>query len=128
MQNNPNKKLKEYIQDLVDFEAAKSFYSLDEIHQDQLVSLMIDSLDGDVDIVLSHAANRILANHLKDYDADTHHQLMDEVKKSVRDDYSSLFDQLIREEIDGRKKEKLYSEGFIPTNDPITGEIIWKHI
>lgn len=93
-----NKEIISFIDDMISYQDAKNFDSLDEIYQDKFTALCIRALDCDTDIVLSNNANRLLVNYLLKHDRDNEIDLLDDIKKSTKDQFSSYFDELIANE------------------------------
>ena len=93
------KEIKSCIYDLICFCDAKDFYSLDTIHQDQLVALGIAALGGDIDIVIGSSANKQLAKILNSYDRDEEIELINSIKESARDALGIYFERMIEDEL-----------------------------
>lgn len=104
------KEIKSFINDLVESQNAKCFYSLDDIHQDKLVALGIKALDCDIDIVIGSDANKHLATFLLSYDPDEKIELFDAIKDSAREKFSNYFDIMISDKCDEIRRDTLWQK------------------
>lgn len=104
------KEIKRCIDDLILFCDAKDFYSLDEIHQNELVALGIKAFGCDIDIVIGSEANLYLANLLTSSDRDNEIELIRCIKESAREKLCSYFDYMIQEELTDRLANSFYTK------------------
>ncbi len=104
------KEITSFINDLVEYQDAKCFYSIDDIHQDKLVALGIKALDCDIDIVIGHDANKHLAEFLLSSDPDDRIELIHAMKDSAREKFSSYFDIMISDKRDEIRRDTLWQK------------------
>lgn len=120
-----NKEISSFIEDMISSENAKDFYSLDEIHQDEFVSLGLKALNHDIDICLSHDGNISLAKYLLNYDKDEQIELKKFLIASAREKFSCYFDQLLEEKTEMKRSESMYNARKKPLTDQSNGETLW---
>ncbi len=117
------KEIKRCISDLICFCDAKDFYSLDDIHQDELVALGIKAFGCDIEIIIGSDANHHLAKLLTSHDRDDEIELIKCIKESAREKLGSYFDDMIQEELNDRRVESFYAAGKRRHVDHINGEV-----
>lgn len=119
------KPINDYIDQLISFDGATDFYSLDDLQQDQLISLGIKAAGGDNEIILSQEANCLLAKYLQTYDRDDEIEFMRAAKESAREHFAEWFNEMIDERVQERDIERKYEMGLRRHQDQINGEITW---
>ena len=97
-----NKEIKSYINDLIRFDDAKNFDSLNDFQKDHLVALGIKAFDGDIDIVLNSDSNKHLTNYLFSYDPDHRIELLNSIRESMYDKLGIYFNQMIEDQHNAR--------------------------
>ena len=117
------KQITRCIRDLIRFEDAKDFYSLDEIHQDKLVNLGLSALGGDIEIIIGSDANRHLAKILNSYDRDEEIELIKSIKESAREKFAFYFTQMMEEVKDDIITEAVCEIRRRRRIDQINGEV-----
>lgn len=120
-----NKEVTSFINEMISFQDATTFSSLDELYQDQFSSLCIKAFGSDaVDIILSNEATQLLMRYLLSHDKDDSIEIMKELKKSAHENFSYYFDELISDERHLRRNELLEIAGKQKTIDK-HGETRW---
>lgn len=114
-----------YIDDLISFDGAKDFASLDDLQQDQLVALGIAALGADIEMILSTKANIQLAKYLTTYDRDEEIELTKAIRDSAREYFAQWFDEMIQERIHDRFVDFMHEIGKRAVQDPVNGETRW---
>ena len=117
------KEIKRCINDLINFCDATDFYSLDDIHQDELVALGIKAFGCDIEIIIGSDANHYLANLLTSHDRDDEIELIKCIKESAREKLCSYFDYMIQEELNDRRANSFFEAGKRRHVDQINGEV-----
>lgn len=97
-QNLFTPEIKTYIKDLIRFDDAKDFNSLDEFKKDHLVALGMQAFDGDIDIVLNSDSNKNLTNYLFSYDPCDRIELLNSIRESAREKFGVFFNQMIEDQ------------------------------
>lgn len=120
-----NKETRTFIDEMISFEDAKDFDSLDEIHQDEWTALCIKALGCDVDIVLGSDGNSALVKLLLTYDRDEEIEVVKSLKESAREQFSGYFDEMLNEEKSNRYADSMYDAGKSRHVDRVNGEVRW---
>jgi len=119
------KEISSFIDEMISYEDAKDFDSLDEIHQDKFVALCIRAFGCDVDIVLGSEGNSLLVKYLLSYDHDEEIEIMKALKESAREQFSWYFDEMLDEEKHDRYCDSMYEAGRRQIIDSTNGEARW---
>lgn len=120
------KTINDYINYLLDHQNVKSFFHLDEMDQDRLVVLALQSPDFDPEIYLDSNAHSTIARLLTRFDRDDEIDLTKMVLNAARDSLAASIDSLITEIKDDRRISNLREMGFRPVRDQQTGEVLWR--
>lgn len=120
-----NDEIKSFIDEMITYENAQDFASIDDTYQDKFVSLCIRALGCDTEIVLSQKANGFLASYLLTDDRDDEIEFMKSFKESTREQFSVYFDQIIKDENQSRNRLSMYEKGKKTIVDNINGEKRW---
>lgn len=91
------RKISSFIEQIVSTQYVDNFYSLDESDQDTFVALCISALDCDIDVVLNHKGNSLLAKYLMTYERDKAQDVLDALADSAKEQFSVYFNQLLSE-------------------------------
>ncbi len=121
-----SREITDFIRDQILEFNVKNFDEMYEIHKETLLSLSLESLNYDVEIVLSQDTNEVLSKYLYSYDPDYLIEFKRLSKQDYFDHFSYYFDLLIKEIIDDIKSEDLIEAGFMANKDLSNGEIYWR--
>lgn len=99
------------------------FNSLEDIDKDHLVALAIESLNSDIELILSRRANTILAKYLTSYSPDERIEMMAELKESAREYFADDLDLIIDEIVTERLHESHRENGRRSYLDVSNGEV-----
>jgi hypothetical protein len=119
------KEIKSFIQEMISYQDAQNFNSLDETNQDKFVALCIRAFGCDVEIILGQDGNRALVNFLLSYDRDQEIEVMKSLRESAREQFSTYFDEMISQERNDCYVESMYEAGKRKFVDNVNGELIW---
>lgn len=101
-QNLFTAEIKSYITNLIRFDDAKDFDSLDSFKKDHLVALGIKAFDGDIDIVLNSDSNKHLTSYLFSYDPCDRIELLNSIRESAREKFGIYFNEMIEDQTHDR--------------------------
>lgn len=120
------KEITSYIKELISFDDAKDFDSLDDFHKDKLVALGIAACNGDVEIILNQKALSALLKHFKDYQGGYQHDIVTAVEESAHEYFADVFNDMIAEELAHRYSSSMHDAGLYSYQDRNTGETVWR--
>lgn len=90
-----NKQIMSYITELVKFDNAQDFDSLDELSKDSLIQLASESLDYDFDTVMSKKTTSLIAKRIRDNTGDYDWQIISSVKNDLHEHFSPILNYFI---------------------------------
>lgn len=119
-----NNKILEIIIKEITYNNSKYFYEFDELNKDNLISIALESLNNDVEIILSRETNKCLSKYLSTHNKDDLIEFKQSSKLDAYNHFEYYFDLILNEQINEITIENMKSIGFYFNQCKETGETL----